>query len=389
MNVITRALRARRTQIRQAVERVPVFGTVTLSLFRAGRRALAARRAVEDTLPDGRFLALYRHRTGIEDLAHIVDPVRRMHTDFALSTVKRGRVAIGRIGEHTTIEKKRCLDVGCAYGGFLVAFAQAGASRVVGIDINQNLLDYADALLADYRIRAEVKNLDILASDRASELGRFDIVTCNDVIEHVADPAKALAQLVSLLADDGVLYMEIPNRFYAPFVRADGHFQIFGITALPKREADRYYAETHPGGVHDVTYKSLPFYVNTLARLGASVEIISHLPVDLPGNLANMARVFEDCERTLEACKAELSPSTRRSLTLHLGRTARAFQREHARFSELSSRNPGAAAKIAERTYLSFGLGFWTLIIRRARGTEARRTSWSKGLKRGTWGSSS
>ena len=41
---------------------------------------------------------------------------------------------------------------------------------------------------------------------------KFDIIMLNNVLEHLEDPEKILTQ-VSLLTDDGVLSIDVPNEF--------------------------------------------------------------------------------------------------------------------------------------------------------------------------------
>ena len=47
---------------------------------------------------------------------------------------------------------------------------------------------------------------------RLLDLGQFDLVTCLEVIEHVADKGAFVHQLAESLADDGLLILSTPNR---------------------------------------------------------------------------------------------------------------------------------------------------------------------------------
>ncbi|MDH3398063.1 MAG: hypothetical protein OEM81_09560, partial [Acidimicrobiia bacterium] len=78
----------------------------------------------------------------------------QMWLDFALSSVERGRSAVAAMGGRSVFGAARVLDVGCAYGGFLVAAAEAGARLLAGIDLNDELLSLARLQLADYQITA-------------------------------------------------------------------------------------------------------------------------------------------------------------------------------------------------------------------------------------------
>ena len=56
-------------------------------------------------------------------------------------------------------------------------------------------------------------NIDYRAGEIGQQkLGQFDMVTSMEVIEHVADPAAFLAQLVARLKPDGLLLLSTPNR---------------------------------------------------------------------------------------------------------------------------------------------------------------------------------
>jgi len=83
--------------------------------------------------------------------------------------------------------------------------ARLGA-LVTGLDASAKLIaaarDHADAtgLTIDYR-----------AGDLEGLEGQFDLVTCMEVIEHVADPAAFVNTLSKRLAPHGLLILSTPN----------------------------------------------------------------------------------------------------------------------------------------------------------------------------------
>ncbi len=102
---------------------------------------------------------------------------------------------------------KRALDVGCGAGLLCEPLARLGAD-VTGVDA-------AEENIAAARAHAEGSGLAI--TYHAGELGtlglgQFDLVTCLEVIEHVADKSTFLAQLASHLAPDGMMILSTPNR---------------------------------------------------------------------------------------------------------------------------------------------------------------------------------
>ena len=105
----------------------------------------------------------------------------------------------------TPLEGKSALDVGCGAGLLAEPLARLGA-KVTG-------LDAAPELIAVAREHAASQGLEV--DYRAGELeeleGQFDLITCMEVIEHVAAPAAFVKALARRLAPDGLLVMSTPN----------------------------------------------------------------------------------------------------------------------------------------------------------------------------------
>jgi 2-polyprenyl-6-hydroxyphenyl methylase/3-demethylubiquinone-9 3-methyltransferase len=103
------------------------------------------------------------------------------------------------------LDGKSALDVGCGAGLLAEPLARLGAA-VTGLDASPELIAIA-------REHAERQGLAI--DYRAGELeqleGQFDLITCMEVVEHVADPAAFVKALARRLAPDGLLIMSTPN----------------------------------------------------------------------------------------------------------------------------------------------------------------------------------
>jgi 2-polyprenyl-3-methyl-5-hydroxy-6-metoxy-1,4-benzoquinol methylase len=312
-----------------------------------------------------RFHALLRQRSGVKQFARVRDPLQRNYIGYALSTVRRGENAVEQMRRFAGISGKRYLDIGCAYGGFLVAFARAGAREVVGIDCDDHLLDYARALIEDFEVTGAILKLDLLDASAASVLGTFDLITCNDVIEHVANPRLALRQISSLHAPGGVLWLSTPNRFHPSWLCADPHFQIFGISALPKSKADRYLRSL-TGRTNDVTYRSYGFYRRNLERLGLKQCGATAQPGDLGGALRQLAAQFEDCERRARYFEGpRTSDELVREARRRVLRLAALYRSKHEECDYLSRGNPRKADALADRLVRTFGADFWNFVVRR------------------------
>ncbi len=102
---------------------------------------------------------------------------------------------------------KRVLDMGCGAGLLAEPLARMGGS-VVGVDAAPENIAVAQA-----HIKQSGLEIDYRAGEIEAVAGeRFDLITCLEVVEHVADPAVFIAGLASLLAPGGLLILSTPNR---------------------------------------------------------------------------------------------------------------------------------------------------------------------------------
>lgn len=100
---------------------------------------------------------------------------------------------------------KTALDVGCGAGLLAEALSRLGAA-VSGIDASPEVI----AVARDHSVRAGLE-IDYRAGDVRDLPGRFDLVTCMEVIEHVADPALFLQAMSQRLAPGGLMVLSTPN----------------------------------------------------------------------------------------------------------------------------------------------------------------------------------
>ena len=120
----------------------------------------------------------------------------------------------------------RVLDLGCgsgAIGRFLRERDGAGAGPVDGLTLSA---EEARLAAGSYR-RVEVADLDACRLTALFAPGGYDIVVCADVLEHIRQGARALAECGQLLAEGGRLLLSIPNAAYAGLIAElmDGEFR--------------------------------------------------------------------------------------------------------------------------------------------------------------------
>ncbi|WP_299616735.1 bifunctional 2-polyprenyl-6-hydroxyphenol methylase/3-demethylubiquinol 3-O-methyltransferase UbiG [Pelagibius sp.] len=99
------------------------------------------------------------------------------------------------------------LDVGCGEGFFLKYFSERDWA-VRGLDFTAQGVERHFPELID---RLETGNLFELLTREAEGGARYDLVVCNNVLEHVIDPLKLLEDLKGVVAPGGVVRLAVPN----------------------------------------------------------------------------------------------------------------------------------------------------------------------------------
>jgi O-antigen biosynthesis protein len=104
------------------------------------------------------------------------------------------------------------IDAGCGTGYGSEILAAAGARKVVGVDISTEAIEYARSASAHASNEFHIGSLHELPFADAS----FDLAVCFEVIEHVEEQARAIAELRRVLKPGGVLAISSPNRDVYP-----------------------------------------------------------------------------------------------------------------------------------------------------------------------------
>jgi 2-polyprenyl-6-hydroxyphenyl methylase/3-demethylubiquinone-9 3-methyltransferase len=156
----------------------------------------------EEATHFGKLAAQWWDPKGSSAMLHRLNPVR---LGFVRSAVD-AHWPEGAAGLKP-LSGKRALDVGCGAGLLAEPLARLGAA-VTGVDA-------AEENIAAARVHAEGGGLaiDYRHGDLAAlALGRFDLVTAMEVIEHVADKPAFVAALAASLAPGGLMVLSTPNR---------------------------------------------------------------------------------------------------------------------------------------------------------------------------------
>src|SRR5882724_5131713 len=104
---------------------------------------------------------------------------------------------------------RTALDVGCGGGLLAEEFARLGPS-VTGIDPSRSSLLAARKHAANSGLT--IKYLAGRGESLPFADESYDIVFCCDVLEHVVNPDKAIAEIARVLKQDGVFLCDTINR---------------------------------------------------------------------------------------------------------------------------------------------------------------------------------
>jgi GT2 family glycosyltransferase/SAM-dependent methyltransferase/glycosyltransferase involved in cell wall biosynthesis len=109
----------------------------------------------------------------------------------------------------TVVEGRRVLDLGSGEGFGASILAGGEETEVVGIDIDERTVEHAQLNWGGPRTSFKVGDALDLSE---FEDGSFGAVVAFEVIEHVNEQERVLAEVARVLADDGVLIVSTPDR---------------------------------------------------------------------------------------------------------------------------------------------------------------------------------
>jgi 2-polyprenyl-6-hydroxyphenyl methylase/3-demethylubiquinone-9 3-methyltransferase len=130
---------------------------------------------------------------------------------------------------------RRLVDVGCGGGILAESLAQRGAT-VTGIDMGEAPLSVAKLHASESGVEVDYR-LSTAEELAEKEAGKFDVVCCLEMLEHVPDPGSVIAACAALAQAGGSLYFSTINRNPKAFV-----FAIVGA---------EHILQLLPAGTHD------------------------------------------------------------------------------------------------------------------------------------------
>jgi 2-polyprenyl-6-hydroxyphenyl methylase/3-demethylubiquinone-9 3-methyltransferase len=110
----------------------------------------------------------------------------------------------------TALSGLAALDIGCGAGLVAEPLARMGAN-VAGLDAGADVIAVARAHAAGQDLPIGY-HCDEVTAFAEGNVARFDLITCLEVVEHVADVKPFLDSVSKLLKPSGLLVFSTPNR---------------------------------------------------------------------------------------------------------------------------------------------------------------------------------
>lgn len=162
------------------------------------------------------------------------------------------------IDERVGLAGKRVLDVGCGGGILAESMAQRGA-HVVAIDMAEAPLAVARLHQLESGVEVDYRRISTEALAE-TEPGRFDVVTCLEMLEHVPEPAQVIAACRTLVKPGGQVFFSTINRNPKSYL-----FAIIGA---------EYVLKLLPKGTHDYQKFIRPSEMDRWSR-AAGLDVVA------------------------------------------------------------------------------------------------------------------
>jgi len=113
-----------------------------------------------------------------------------------------------RLGGKPNLENKSVLDFGCGHGSLCLDIANSDVKSVTGIDINNNLINFAKENLNEnyfqYKNKIKFHNKNILKGHFNE---KFDLIVSKDTFEHTNNLPEILDKFYDILNKGGLAYV--------------------------------------------------------------------------------------------------------------------------------------------------------------------------------------
>ncbi|MET0791220.1 MAG: class I SAM-dependent methyltransferase [Polyangiaceae bacterium] len=155
------------------------------------------------------------------------------HLDAASPAAFHRRRLIVELCQRYASGAVRVLDAGCGRGELLHELRPAFPSaQLCASDVSSASVRETQRLNPDLRVFQMDLSRPDFETAHAADLGTFELITCSEVVEHIANDQQAVERLVSLLAPQATLVLTVPGGKMSRFDELIGHQRHYSSGAL-------------------------------------------------------------------------------------------------------------------------------------------------------------
>ena len=149
---------------------------------------------------------------------------KNLLTDIQLSKVieqnsydsKKTNIYLKYISKYLNYNNKSIIEIGCGAGDFAISLAKTGAQKVLGVDIDRELINTAQK-------KAKIENIDDKISFKCSDFNSlrtndlYDMAFSINAFEHIPSPVTSLKQIYNCLTHEGVFCTIFGPLWLSPY----------------------------------------------------------------------------------------------------------------------------------------------------------------------------
>ena len=189
-----------------------------------------------------------------------------------------------RMGGKPIFKDKIIVDLGCGHGSMSVYLASLGAKKVIGLDLNDELIHFAE-----YNLHNNFSHLSTKVEFRVQDINQMaesdiDFFISKDTFEHVIKLDQVLDEMKKRLKSGGMIYAGFGPLWKSPF-GAHGRYEMIKVPWIHLIFNENYYIDrlnrNKPGNdlinsTYDLGLNKLTLadYLNIFNRSGLSIKYL-------------------------------------------------------------------------------------------------------------------
>ena len=132
-------------------------------------------------------------------------------TDIRIQYINRIVSKYKKPNKTYSLNKLKCLDIGCGGGLLSERIARLGAS-VTGIDITKSSIEIAKMHAFSSGLNINYLNTDVSSFIKKNSSKKFDLIIASEVVEHLDDRVLFFKETSKLLKNKGILILTTINK---------------------------------------------------------------------------------------------------------------------------------------------------------------------------------